>query len=72
MLLMMCFVSLVRLVALFGFVRPARLTFRAGEECKLLAIAAVTDGVEGEPDWHVGFMGSAHAGSKAADENSPG
>ena len=31
---MMCFVSLVRLVALFGFVRLARLTFRAGEVYK--------------------------------------
>ena len=33
---MMCFVFLVRLVALFGFVRPARLTLRAGEVCVLL------------------------------------
>ena len=70
MLLTMCFVSLVRLVALFGFVRTGRLTFRAGEECKPLAIAAVTDGVQGEPDWHVAFMGSAHAGRKAAEESS--
>ena len=52
----MCFVSLVCLVALFGFVRPARLTFRGGEECKPLAIAAVTVGVQGEADWHVDLL----------------
>ena len=69
MLLMMCFVSLVCLVALFGFVRPARMTFRGGEEFKPLAIAAVTVGVQGEADWHVGFMGSARAGRKAAEES---
>ena len=57
--LMMCFISLVCLVSLLGFVRPARLTFRAGYVFKPLAIVAVTDGVQGEPDWHVAFMGSA-------------
>jgi len=67
---MMCFVILVFLVAMLGFVRPARLTFRAGEVCKPLAIVAVTDGVQGEPDWHVAFVDSAHAGRKTAEESS--
>ena len=66
----MCFVSLVRLMALFGFVRPARLSFRAGKVCKPLANVAVADGAQGEPDWHVAFMDSAHAGRKAAEESS--
>ena len=67
---MMCFDRLVCLVALFGFVRPARLTSRAGKVCKPLAIVAVTDGVQGEPDWHVAFVDSAHAGRKTAEEGS--
>ena len=55
---MMCFISLVCLVSLSGFLRPARLTFRAGKVFKQLAIVAVADGVQGEQDWYVAFMGS--------------
>ena len=40
------------MVALFGFVKTARLRSRAGEERKTLAIATVTDGDRGEPDCH--------------------
>ena len=71
MLVAMCFVSFVRLVALFGFVRTASLTSRAGEERKPLAnAAAVSGGVQGKPDWHDAFTGFAHAARKAAEKNS--
>ena len=44
---------------------------RAGEERKPLAIAAaVSDGVQGKPDWHDAFMGFAHAARKAAEKSS--
>ena len=61
----------MRLVALIGFVRTASLTSRAGEERKPLAnAAAVSDGVQGKPDWHDGFMGFAHAARKAPVKSS--
>ena len=69
MLLVMCFVSFVGLVALSGFMQTARLRSRAGEERKPSAMAAaVSDGVQGEPDWHDAFMSFAHAARKAAEE----
>ena len=67
---MMCFVSLVRRVALFGFVKTGRLRSRAGEERKPLAIATVTDGVQNEPDWHDAVMSFAHAARMAAEGSS--
>ena len=70
MLVAMCFVSIVRLVALNGFVRTASLTSRAGEEGKTLAnAAAVSDGVQGKSDWHDAFMGFAHTARKAAEKS---
>ena len=66
----MCFVSLVCFAGLFGFVRPARLTYRVGKVCDPLAIVAVAHGVQGDPDWHVAFVNTAHAGRKAAEESS--
>ena len=37
--------------------------------CEPWAIVAVTDGVQGEPDWHAVYMDSAHAGRMAAEES---